>query len=73
MSFATILMAESEHVVNELPMPSFMFGVLALVVFLFLGVITFTYRDVANRHSHKTGSAPTAHTYDTADAGEQQH
>lgn len=72
MSFAAIFMAESEHVVNELPMPSVMFGVFALIVFLFLGVITFTYRDVANRHSHKAGSAPTAHTYDTPDT-EAQH
>lgn len=69
MSFATILLAESEHVVNELPMPSFMFGVLALVFFLFLGAVTFTYRDVANRHSHKTGGQPTAHTYDHAEPG----
>lgn len=68
MSFATILIAESEHVVNELPMPSVMFGALALVIFMFLGFITFTYRDVANRHSHKTGHAPTAHTYDTPES-----
>ncbi|SEC16324.1 hypothetical protein SAMN04489806_2754 [Paramicrobacterium humi] len=64
MSFAMILLAESEHVVNPTPMPTFMYGVLALIFFLFIGVATFTYRDVANRHSHKTGHQPTAHTYD---------
>ncbi|RLQ85960.1 hypothetical protein [Mycetocola zhadangensis] len=50
MSFATILFAEAAgHV--ELPMPTWMYGVIALIVFVFLGVATFSYRDVANRHS----------------------
>lgn len=50
MSFATILLAEAAgH--TELPMPTWMYGVIALIVFLFLGVATFSYRDVANRHS----------------------
>jgi protein-S-isoprenylcysteine O-methyltransferase Ste14 len=50
MSFATILLAEAAtH--TELPMPSWMYGVIALIVFLFLAVTTFSYRDVANRHS----------------------
>lgn len=56
MSFATILLSETEHVVNELPMPSIMFGVIAMIIFIFLGAVTFTYRDVANRHSHKAQS-----------------
>ncbi|WP_437585048.1 hypothetical protein ACSAGD_07325 [Paramicrobacterium sp. CJ85] len=68
MPFATVLMAESEHTVNELVMPSFMFGVVALAIFLILGFATFAYRDVANRHSHKTGSAQTAHAYDTPES-----
>lgn len=37
MSFAMILLAESEHVVNPTPMPTFMYGVLALIFFLFIG------------------------------------
>lgn len=72
MPIVTSVLAESEHVVNELPMPSFMYGVLALALFLVLGVFAFTFRDVANRHSHKTGSAPTAHAYDNPDA-DQSH
>ena len=43
------LAAEEAH--NELPMPSFMFGVVALVVFAVLGFVMFSYRDVANRHT----------------------
>ena len=55
MSFATTLLAEAVHH-TELPMPSFMYGVVALIVFLFLGVATFSYRDVANRHAGRAGA-----------------
>lgn len=55
MSFATILLAEAAtHV--ELPMPTWMYGVIALIAFVFLGVATFSYRDVANRHSAKASA-----------------
>jgi hypothetical protein len=37
----------------ELPFDAFFFGVIALGVLLLLGAITWSYRDVANRHSHK--------------------
>lgn len=35
------------------PFPTFVFGLIAFSVFVVLGVITFSYRDVANRHDHK--------------------
>ena len=35
-------------------------GVAALV-FLMLGLVTFAYRDVANRHSNKTANKPSGH------------
>ncbi|MCU1560447.1 hypothetical protein [Mycetocola sp.] len=55
MSFATILIAEAVgH--TELPMPAIMYGVIALIVFLFLGVATFSYRDVANRHGGRVAA-----------------
>lgn len=44
------LVAEAEAHHNELPMPAFMFGVVAAVVFAILGFVMFSYRDVANRH-----------------------
>jgi hypothetical protein len=34
----------------ELPFPSFFFGVIAMAVFLLMGWVTWSYRDVANRH-----------------------
>ena len=66
MSFATILIADAAaH--TELPMPAWMFGVIALIVFLFLGVATFSYRDVANRHGGRV--AARERTGSTRDAG----
>ena len=46
--------AESGHV--ELPMPTFMYGVVALIVFIALGLVMWSYRDVANRHSQVSGA-----------------
>ncbi|MET1051251.1 MAG: hypothetical protein ABWX65_01290 [Mycetocola sp.] len=55
MSFATTLIAEVAHH-TELPMPAWMYGVIAIIVFLFLGVATFSYRDVANRHGGRAAA-----------------
>ena len=46
--------AESEHV--ELFMPSYAFGIVALVVFAAMGIVMWSYRDVANRHNQVSGS-----------------
>ena len=54
----TEAMAET-HV--ELPFPSFFFGVIAIATFLVLGFVAWSYRDVANRHSHKSSSAQAHH------------
>lgn len=37
-------------------MPPIAFAAVAFFVFLFLGVVTWTYRDVANRHATKAAS-----------------
>jgi len=64
MSIATIIAAEAAHV--ELPMPPVMYGVVALIVFAILGVVTFTYRDVANRYAARV-HARSAHKADAQD------
>ncbi|SKC56105.1 hypothetical protein [Plantibacter cousiniae (nom. nud.)] len=56
---ATAVLAESEHAV-ELAAPTWVFGAVALVLFAILGAVTFSYRDVANRHADK-GESATAH------------
>ncbi|MCS4275952.1 MULTISPECIES: hypothetical protein [Mycetocola] len=60
MSISTILVSAAEAAHTELPMPPFMYGVVALVALAILGVTTFTYRDVANRHSQKPAAQPGA-------------
>ncbi len=52
---ATIALAaeEGHHVVNELWFPAFLFGVIMFAIFVALAAITFSFRDVANRHSEK--------------------
>lgn len=44
----------------ELPFPAYVFGAIAFVAFIALGLITWSYRNVANRHDHK-GSDSKAH------------
>jgi len=64
MTLLTTILAET-HVVHEIPMPPLAYGAVALAVFLVLGVATWTYRDVANRHSQKFNRGG----HDTHDAG----
>lgn len=51
--------AEAGHV--ELPFPSFVFGIIAITTFIVLGAITWSYRDVANRHDHKSSGSKASH------------
>lgn len=46
---------------TELPMPAIWYGVITLGLFGLLGFVTWSYRDVANRHAHKSGSAQAEH------------
>lgn len=54
----------SGEIVNELPFPAEVFGIGFLVGFFALGWLTHSYRNVANRHRHKTqgsGNTPAHH------------
>lgn len=53
----------SEAVVHhaELPIPTFFYGVIAMGAFLALAGVTWSYRNVANRHEHKTSSQQAHH------------
>lgn len=56
------VVSASGEIVNELPFPAEFFGIAFLVGFLALGVVTYSYRNVANRHRHKTqGQSGHAH------------
>jgi hypothetical protein len=55
MTFATTIAlaaAETEHHGNVMA-ETFGYGVVAFVIFISLGLVTLSYRNVANRHAHK--------------------
>lgn len=45
---------------QQLPVPSVVFPIVALSVFILLATVTWSYRDVANRHAEKPGGTPHA-------------
>ena len=48
------MLSASGEVVNELIFPPIYFALITLGTFGILGLVVFSYRDVANRHRHKT-------------------
>lgn len=50
---AVLAAEEGGHIVNELPFPGVLFGVIVLTIFIVFAIVTFSFRDVANRHSEK--------------------
>ena len=64
---ATIAVAAEEaHQLNVLWMPAPLFGVVFFVVMAALAGVTFSFRDVANRHAEKAEAYAREH-------GAQQH
>ncbi|HWM33495.1 MAG TPA: hypothetical protein VNR36_04580 [Pseudolysinimonas sp.] len=56
LSIATVI-AEHEEELAPLIMPPIAFAGIAAAIFLVLALVTWSYRDVANRHSDKTSAA----------------
>ena len=55
---------EAEGVIvhyQEIPMEPVLYGVIALIVMVGLAIVTWSYRDVSNRHSHKSSSQQAGH------------
>jgi len=52
MTFASVFIAEAAQ--QQLFLPIWAFPTIAALFFIVGAIIVFTYRDVANRHSHKT-------------------
>ncbi|MBN9636052.1 MAG: hypothetical protein J0H22_12790 [Actinobacteria bacterium] len=66
---ATAVLAAEEgghasHVVNELWFPAPLFGVIMFVLFLAFALVTFSFRDVANRHPEKAAAYAREHGED---------
>ncbi|UYO95804.1 hypothetical protein OED01_09285 [Microbacterium sp. M28] len=60
--------AETEHHGN-VALETLIFGVIAAIVFALLGLVTFSYRHVANRHSAKADAWAAQHGKDGHGAG----
>lgn len=71
MTFATLVTlaaAESEHHGN-VALETVGYGIVALVVFTALGLVTLSYRNVANRHASKAEAYARAHANDIPESG----
>jgi heme/copper-type cytochrome/quinol oxidase subunit 2 len=71
MTFATIIALaaeESEHHGN-VALETVGFGIIAILVFGALALVTLSYRNVANRHAHKAEAYAKAHANDVQRAG----
>lgn len=71
-TIAALAAGEAEHHGN-VQAETFIFGVVAFVVFLLLGFVVLSYRNVANRHSHKAEAYAKTHAQDLAQAGHGHH
>lgn len=58
MSSLTFLAEEALH---PLFLPAWVFGLIAVVIFVVLAFMTFSYRDVANRHANKADKSGAGH------------
>jgi len=61
MSLITSLTAAAAETSHELPMSPYGYAAIAVAVFVALGVVVWSYRDVANRHSDKVGASHDDH------------
>ncbi|MFT3799204.1 hypothetical protein [Microbacterium sp.] len=75
MTLATIvtLAAEGAEHHGNVQAETFVFGAIAFVVFLALGFVTLTYRNVANRHAHKAEAYAKKNPVDLSQAGHGHH
>ncbi|MEV8251523.1 hypothetical protein AB0O87_11460 [Microbacterium sp. NPDC076768] len=60
--------AENEHSGN-VALETLIFGIIAAVLFALLGLVTFSYKNVANRHSAKAEAWAAKHGKDGHEAG----
>ncbi|HEY9497707.1 MAG TPA: hypothetical protein VIQ78_01630 [Terrimesophilobacter sp.] len=54
------VLAAEEHA--PLVMPNWAFALTAFIIFVLLGFVTWSFRDVANRHSHRVAADGSAST-----------
>lgn len=52
-----LAVAAAEEHLAPLVMPTWAIALTAFVILFFMGIVTWSFRDVANRHAHKTSSS----------------
>ena len=57
MSLLASILVAAEEAPAPLLLPAWAFALIAAAIFVLLGFVTWSYRDVANRHSDKTSGA----------------
>ena len=62
MSLIASLITAAAEESHELPMSPYGYAGIAVAVFVALGVVVWSYRDVANRHSDKVSASHDHHT-----------
>jgi len=70
MTLATLIATaaeESGH--SNVMLETIMFPIIAICAFAFLALVTFSYRNVANRHAHKAEAYAKAHENDVRQGG----
>ncbi|MDD7929686.1 hypothetical protein [Microbacterium thalli] len=75
MTLATItaFAAEQTEHHGNVQAETMIFGVIALVIFLALGLVTLSYRNVANRHSSKAEAYAAAQGRELTQSGNGHH
>jgi hypothetical protein len=51
---SSVLLSEAIVHHNELPMPAILYGAIAMGLFIALGFVTWSYRDVSNRNFRRS-------------------
>ncbi len=71
MTLATLiaLAAEESEQHGNVALETVGYGIVAIVVFAALALVTLSYRNVANRHAHKAEAYAKAHANDVQRAG----
>ncbi|MCL2515168.1 MAG: hypothetical protein FWD85_11650 [Microbacteriaceae bacterium] len=61
----TAALAAFEYTERPLPVPAIVYGIIAAIVFVFLGIVTWSYKDVARRHNAPHDPEATQHATST--------
>ncbi len=69
MTAATIVLAAAAETHGNVQAETFIFGVIAAIAFAALALVTFSYRNVANRHQRKADAWAEEHGHETHTSG----